>query len=331
MKKTVPVKGQAYLNDGVISYAPKGTFDVDIDELDRIIKDTKERSKKFMKAYRERVAERESEKHEFIATDAYNARLFDYPTGQHITLYNKAVQTGYKNKKLSKSYQNENRTTDEENHCIKVSLGKTKNTIYNISRSNVWKWFITLTLSSQKVDRSDYDQVVKKLTTFLNNLQKRHCPNLKYLIVPELHADKTNYHFHGLLADCDDLEFVFNGHFDDTGKPVFNIPQWSYGFTTATLVEDTARASSYITKYVTKESEQYLKNKHRYYTNRNTLRTLPEKLVVDDTVDFIKTYADDITFMKDVTIKPANRKCTYLEMPYNNNPTKKGKNQDNLK
>ena len=212
-----------------------------------------------------------------------------------------------------------------------MSLGKTKNTIYNISRSNVWKWFITLTLSSQKVDRSDYDQVVKKLTTFLNNLQKRHCPNLKYLIVPELHADKTNYHFHGLLADCDDLEFVFNGHFDDTGKPVFNIPQWSYGFTTATLVEDTARASSYITKYVTKESEQYLKNKHRYYTNRNTLRTLPEKLVVDDTVDFIKTYADDITFMKDVTIKPANRKCTYLEMPYNNNPTKKGKNQDNLK
>ena len=123
------------------------------------------------------------------------------------------------------------------------------------------------------------------------------------------------------------MEFVFSGHFDDTGKPVFNIPQWSYGFTTATLVEDTARASSYITKYVTKESEQYLKNKHRYYTNRNTLRTLPEKLVVDDTIDFIKTYADDITFMKDVTIKPAYRKCTYLEMPYNNK-RKENKNEE---
>lgn len=328
MKKTVPLKGQAYLNDGGISYAPKGTFDVEIDELDQMIKDTKEHTQKFMQAYYERMAEKKKDKYEFIATDVYNARLFNYPTGQHVTLYSNAVQTGYKNKKLTKSYQNEYRTTDEENHCIKVSLGKTKNTIYNIARSNVWKWFITLTLNSQKVDRSDYKQVVKKLITFLNNLQKRHCPNLKYLIVPELHKDRTNYHFHGLLAECDELGFVFNGHFDDNGRPVFNIPQWSYGFTTATLVESTERASSYITKYVTKESEQYLKNKHRYYTNRNTLRTLPEKLVVGDTVDFIKTYADDITFMKDITIKPAHRKCTYLEMPYNNKPTKEGKQNE---
>lgn len=55
MKKTAPVKGQAYLNDGVISYAPKGAFDVDIGEIEQCIKDTKERSKEFMKAYRERV------------------------------------------------------------------------------------------------------------------------------------------------------------------------------------------------------------------------------------------------------------------------------------
>lgn len=327
MKKTVPTKGQAYIKDGVVSYAPKGPYDIDIGEFDQILRETKERTEQFMTAYYERMAEKEREKHEFIATDAYNARLFNYPTGQHVTLYDNAVQTGYKNKKLTKSYQNENRTTDEENHCIKVSLGKTKNTIYNIARSNDWKWFITLTLSPDKADRSSYDDVVQKLRTFLTHLQQRKCPDLKYLIVPELHADKTNYHFHGLLADCDELEFVFSGHFDDTGKPVFNIPQWSYGFTTATIVEDTTRASSYITKYVTKESEQYLKNKHRYYTNRNTLRTPPEKLVVSDTVDFIKTYADDITFMKDVTIKPANRKCTYLEIPYNNKP-KEGKQNE---
>lgn len=328
MKKTVPVKGQAYLNDGVISYAPKGYFDIDIGELEKSIKDTRERSREFMEAYRERVAQRENDRDEFIATDAYNARLLDYPSGQHVTLYSTAVQTGYKNKKLTKSYQNENRTSDEENHCIKVSLGKTRNTIYNIARSNVWKWFITLTLSPEKADRSDYDQVTKKLQNFLDNLRRRYCPNLKYLIVPELHYDKINYHFHGLLAECDELDFVFSGHFSDTGRPVFNIPQWSYGFTTATLVEDTARASSYITKYVTKESERYLKNKHRYYTNRNTLRTPPEKLVVSDTVDFIKTYADDITYMKDVTVKPAHRKCTYLEMPYNNIPVKENEKQN---
>ena len=327
MKKTVPTRGQAYLNDSGISYDQKrDIYDMDIDDINRMLKDygrIKETSS-FYQSYLDRMAEKENEP---VSEYAYNARLYDYPTGQHVTLYNNSIQVGKKNKKLSKAYQNESRTTDEENHCIKVSLNKTKNTIYNIARSNEWKWFITLTLSPDKVDRSSYDDVVKKLTIFLNNLQKRRCPKLRYLIVPELHKDKTNYHFHGLLADCDELDFAFSGKFDNTGKPIFNIPQWSYGFTTATLVEDTARASSYITKYVTKETEQYLKNKHRYYTNRNTLRTPPEKLVVEDPVDFIVTYADDITFMKDVTIKPAHRKCTYLEMPYSK-PSKKGKDND---
>ena len=318
MKKTVPTRGQAYLNDGGIFYDQKrDIFDMDIDDIDRMIKDVKriKETSAFYQSYLERMAEKETEP---VSEYAYNARLYDYPTGQHVTLYNNAVQVGIKNKKLTKAYQNENRTTDEENHCIKVSLSKTKNTIYNIARSNEWKWFITLTLNPEKVDRSSYDECTKKLQNFLDNLRRRYCPNLKYLIVPELHKDKTNYHFHGLLACCDELEFLFSGKFDNSGKPIFNILQWSYGFTTATLVEDTSRASSYITKYVTKETEQYLKNKHRYYTNRNTLRTPAEKLVVDDAIDFIVTYADDITYMKDVTVKPAHRKCTYLEMPYNN-------------
>lgn len=322
MKKTVPTRGQAYIKDGGISYQAKRGLEMDIDDIDKMIKDAKriKETSPFYQSYLERMAEKEIAP---VSVDAYNVRLYDYPTGQHVTLYNKSVQIGIKNKKLSKSYQNENRTLEEEDHCIKVSLNRTKNAIYNIARSNVWKWFITLTINPDKIDRSDYDQVTKKLQNFLDNLRRRYCPDLKYLIVPELHKDKTNYHFHGLLADCDELQFVFSGKFDNTGRPVFNIPQWSYGFTTATLVGDTSRASSYITKYVTKESEQYLKNKHRYYTNRNTLRTPPEKLVVNDITDFIETYADDITFMKDVTVKPAYRKCTYIEMPYNIEPVRK--------
>ena len=323
MKKTAPTRGQAYIKDGGIAYQSRRGLEMDIDDIDRMIKDAKriKETSPFYQSYLERMAEKETAP---VSAGAYNARLYNYPTGQHVTLYDKSVQIGVKNQNLSKAYRNEDRTLEEEEHCIKVSLNRTKNAIYNIARSNVWKWFITLTISPDKADRSNYDEVVKRLKIFLNHLQQRTCPDLKYLIVPELHLDKTNYHFHGLLADCDELEFVFSGIFDKKGRPVFNIPKWSYGFTTATLVGDTSRASSYITKYVTKESEQYLKNKHRYYANRNTLRTLPEKLVVNDKTDFIETYAEDITFIKDVTVKPANRKCTYIEMPYDI-PVKKGK------
>lgn len=321
MKKTVPTRGQAYIKDGGISYQSKRGLEVDIDDIDKMIKDFKKiKESAFYQSYLERQDKKADEYSEVFS---YNARLYDYPTGQHVTLYNKAVSVGKKNEKLTKAYQNENRTSDEENHCIKVSLNKTKSTIYNIARSNDWKWFVTLTISPDKADRSNYDEVVKKLQKFCNNLQQRTCPKLKYLIVPELHKDKTNYHFHGLLAECDELEFVPSGKYDKNDRPIYNIPKWSYGFTTATLIDDTSRASSYITKYVTKESEQYLKNKHRYYTNRNTARTPPEKLVVGDIADFIETYAEDITFMKDVTVKPAYRKCTYIEMPYDT-PVKKG-------
>ena len=30
---------------------------------------------------------------------------------------------------------------------------------------------------------------------------------MKYIIVPELHKDKEHYHFHGLLANVDNLTF----------------------------------------------------------------------------------------------------------------------------
>lgn len=336
MKKTDkhrPTYGQSYLTDNGIAFSEKGEYSLDIDEIKEMYDNGKRldrlrQSGQYGEYLKNRLKELKEKESYLQHVETYNARLYNYPTGQHVTLYNNPVPIGKKNINLTKAYQNEHRTKEGEKHCIDTSLSRTKNVIYNIARSNEWKWFITLTLSPDKVDRSSYDEVVKRLQKFCNNLQQRHCPHLKYLIVPELHLDKINYHFHGLLADCDELQFVFSGKFDKKGRPVFNIPQWTYGFTTATLVGDTSRASSYITKYVTKESEQYLKNKHRYYTNRNTLRAPAEKLVVQSPMDFIQTYADDITYIKEVTVKPAHRKCIYLEMPYDA-PKKKKEDKEN--
>lgn len=250
--------------------------------------------------------------------NTYNCRLYTYDDGQHVTLYDNPIAVTKKNENLRKSYHNENREKEAEEHCKNVSIAKTKNTIYNIARSNKWDWFITLTFDRTKTDSSDYDTIVRKLSVYLNHLQQRKCPNLKYLIVPELHADKKHYHFHGLLADCPELEFVFSGHWDkNSGRAIFNIPSWGHGFTTATAVGDSAKASRYITKYITKESDIFLKNKKRYYTNRNTKRAAAEKLNIDK-YDFYGMYADDITYMKDITLKEIYQHVTYIEMPFKN-------------
>lgn len=255
-------------------------------------------------------------------SDNYNAKLYNYPTGQHVTIYDKTITKREKNENFTRTYQNEDRTDEEREHCIAVSMARTRNNIYNIARSHVWKWFVTFTFNREKTDASDYDLVVKRLKKNLDNTKQRKCPDLKYLIVPELHLDGENYHFHGLLADCDGLDFVFSGHFDKQDRPVFNIPSWSWGFSTATLVGDTSRASGYICKYVTKDTERYLYNKRRYFSNAK--KTECENLVIDKH-EFLEMYADDISYMKDIYIEEAGQHVTFVEMPYNYNNRTDGK------
>lgn len=305
--------GQGYICDNSIHYDDYCI--IPDKDLDKMIRDKEMYQKQGIKSfedYQERVLQRQSEI-DLQLKNTYNARLLNYPTGQQVTLYGKAIHTGIKNENLRRDYKNKNRTKEQIEHSIQVSLGRTKNNIYNIARSYKWKWFITLTFDRDLTDAKQFELVTKRLRIYLNNLQKRKCPNLKYLIVPELHKDKENYHFHGLITGCNELEFVFSGKFDKKNIPIFNIPSWTWGFTTATLISDTNKASGYITKYVTKTTEQYLFNKRRYFSNCK--KTVPEKLVVNK-ADFLEMYADDISHMKTVSIPQANQKISYVEMNY---------------
>lgn len=247
-------------------------------------------------------------------TGSYNCRVFSYPTGQHVTYYSNTINTGKKNDNFTKAHHNEERETKQEEHCKNVSLNRTKNKIYNIARSNTWDWFITLTFDRDITDSSDYDEVTKKLQKFLNNFQQRYSPNMKYLIVPELHKDKEHYHFHGLLSNVENMQFKFSGHYSKD-KPIFNIVNWKIGFTTATRVEDTQKVSSYITKYITKASEQYLKEKRRFYASRNIEKAQAEYYVIEEE-DFLNTYGDRIKYAKTVNIKEAMQQIKYYEIDY---------------
>ena len=253
--------------------------------------------------------------------ETYNCRYLDYPIGSHVTFYKRTITRGKEkeeneeeiNVNFTKAYKNEGRTEEEEKHCMNVSLSATKNRIYNIARSNTWDWFITLTFDRKRTDSSEYDMIVYRLKIFLNNLQMRKCPNMIYLIVPELHNDGEHYHFHGLLANVDNMRFMYSGKDDKSGNPIYNITDWKWGFTTATRIKDSNRASSYITKYITKDNVNILKEKNRYYCSRNVNRTEGIYCVKDEE-EFIKTYSDRITFCKTVKIKQANQICSYYEL-----------------
>lgn len=128
--------------------------------------------------------------------------------------------------------------------------------------------FITLTLSKETVNRYDPQTIIPKLNTWLHNRVSRQ--GLTYIIVPELHKDGA-IHFHGLINDA--LKLVDSGTLTkgsgrpkrprsskerdrlivDGWHPVYNIPDWKYGFTTAIeLYGQREAAVRYVVKYIGK-------------------------------------------------------------------------------
>lgn len=71
--------------------------------------------------------------------------------------------------------------------------------------------------------------------------------------------------------------------------------------------------SSYITKYMTKATVSYLKNKKRYYASHNINIVEPEFLVEDEE-EFQMLYSDRITYCKTVDIPDAGQIVTYYEL-----------------
>lgn len=203
----------------------------------------------------------------------------------------------------------------ENNRSKKVAANRAKNKVYELARANVWDWFVTFTFDREKVDSSNYDLTLKKIRKWLSNQQVRFAPDLKYIIIPELHADKVHYHFHGLLADCGNMAFSDSGH-KKCGKPIYNLSGFKFGFTTATWVEDTGRVASYIVKYMTKELNESLYNRHRYLASRNLKK--PEiveyNLTPEQWLDLIACVSDDISYMKNVVSEKAGQRVTYIEL-----------------
>lgn len=201
------------------------------------------------------------------------------------------------------------------------SKARTVNTIYDIARSNRWEWFVTLTFAPDKVNRFDYSECQKKLTSWLNHT-RRICPDMLYLVVPEQHK-KGGFHFHGLFANIDQLTFTASGHLDKQGRPIYNIGNYKLGFTTATRIGDISRASSYLCKYITKDLCSVTVGKKRYWASRNVQR--PEVIEILSDLNMDDRLAEALRGRDEYHIKQLHTAYTdvlYIDVPiYTTNTT----------
>lgn len=137
--------------------------------------------------------------------------------------------------------------------------------VRDLALCNDFRWFVTLTLDQQRIDRYDMGAIMRKVNGWLDNAVRRQ--GLRYVLVPELHKDGA-VHFHGFFSDS--LAAVDSGHKDSGGHAVFNLPLWKFGFTAAIeLYGSYHSAVGYVCKYVRKQSA---KIGGRWYYSGGSLR-----------------------------------------------------------
>lgn len=153
------------------------------------------------------------------------------------------------------------------------SMRRARANLRRLALANGFEYFVTLTLDPDKIDRYNGAAVTRALNQWCDNMVRRH--GLRYILVPEQHKDGA-FHFHGFMAG-DGLTVADSGVQWD-GRPVYNLPQWKLGFTTAQrLYGEYSAAVGYCCKYIGKQAGQ--RPLGRWYYSGGALAK-PEKLYV---------------------------------------------------
>lgn len=153
------------------------------------------------------------------------------------------------------------------------SMRRAATQMRDICLSTPFRYFVTLTLDPAKIDRHDMDALTKVLNRWADNRVRRN--GLAYVLVPERHKDGA-IHLHGFFTES--VQLLDSGTMKLPGakrprrprdakqraeweaagaKPVYNIPGWTLGFSTAIPLDGSYEAAvAYCCKYVRKAAEK---------------------------------------------------------------------------
>lgn len=171
------------------------------------------------------------------------------------------------------------------------SVGRSKKKIQELIRAgSPWQYFVTLTFSPEKIDRTDFTLCSKKVRKWLQNIRRNNgAESMRFICVPELHKDHESWHAHVLLANVGTLKLTDSFHTTRKGQKIYNIDGWQWGFSTAidigSTADDSIKLSKYVTKYFTKQSFLRAKNKHRFFASNNIPKPCVTKWIYESDED----------------------------------------------
>lgn len=123
--------------------------------------------------------------------------------------------------------------------------------------------FVTFTYSPDEVDdKASYDECYRQIAVWLSNRVQRN--GLKYVMVPE-RTQRGDIHFHAIMNSwglrlTPAVSPRTRRQLTHAGKPLFNVSDWKFGFTSAEHIGvtdgDRAAVAKYIFKYMGKQMGQ---------------------------------------------------------------------------
>lgn len=166
--------------------------------------------------------------------------------------------------------------------------------------------FVTFTYAPEQTDdKADYDGCYKQLGVWLSNRVQRR--GLKYVCVPE-RTRVGDIHFHAIMNQSalrlePALSPYTGKRLKHNGKPLWNLSDWGFGFTSAEIIGETSDDRTAVAKYVFKYMGKQMGQKigGRYALIGGDLRR-PIYRYADDERDLMST-EDVPTYERNVVLE----------------------------
>lgn len=156
-------------------------------------------------------------------------------------------------------------TVNEEK--LDSNIVRARSCIQELGFCNEWKYFVTLTVDGQKLDRYDLESFHHALSDFVHSFNRRRPDGkkVKYILVPEMHKDGA-WHMHGLIMGLCDDDLIVNEH----GYSDWPAYREKFGYISIDKLRNKDKTVNYILKYINKDLQGSI-NKlgaHLYYRSR---------------------------------------------------------------
>lgn len=178
--------------------------------------------------------------------------------------------------KLNKSYKN----TSELKEIDIKNINRTKIQFQRLIQCNLnqFKSFVTLTFKDNIIN---VDEANKKFATWRTKVKSVY-KEFAYICVPEFQK-RGAVHYHLLTnLDINNSKIIIP---QKDKKAMYDIKYWSYGFSSVFSVNN-INVIGYMTKYMTKDIDNRLFSKRRYFYSSNLIKPIEYNLDLSKIEDF---------------------------------------------